>query len=88
MKWIKICSNEGSGPFPRGDNEITEVCYRNLKNLLLKNQNDPISIKLGTRHILVKGIQLLTNMDHLILTKEIMFCFIGERCGTWDSCSQ
>ena len=58
--WAKgiqvVCSNEGSRPFPSGDNyEIVKIHWRNLK-IFFSRTTGPISIKLGTKHPWVKGI--------------------------------
>ena len=52
VEGIQICSNEGSRPFPRGDNnEIGKIHLRNLKN-------NWANFKLRTKHALVKGIHV------------------------------
>ena len=56
MKGIQVCSNEGPCSFPRGDNyEIVK-----FKNLLLHWTTEPFSIKHGTKHPWMKGIQICT----------------------------
>ena len=59
--WIRICSNEGPCPFPRGDNyELAKIHWRNLK-IFISRTARPISTKLGTKHPWVMGIQFYSN---------------------------
>ena len=50
--------SEGLRPFPRGDNyEIVKIHWQNLK-IFFSRTAGPISTKLGTNHLWVKGIQV------------------------------
>ena len=61
VKVIKVCSNEGPNPFPRGDNyEKVKIHWRNFK-IFFSRTTEPISIKLGTKHSWVKGIKVCSN---------------------------
>ena len=61
MKGIQVCSNEGSHPFPRGDDyEIAKIPWRNLK-IFFTIPTGPISTKLGTKYPWVKGIHVCSN---------------------------
>ena len=58
---IQVCSNEGSRPFPRGDNNrISKIHRRNLQ-IFFSRTTKPISTKLGTKHPWVTGIQVCSN---------------------------
>ena len=61
MKGIEVCSNEGSHPFPRGDNyEIVKI-HIEIKKISSPETTEPISSNLGTKHPLVRGIQDSSN---------------------------
>ena len=61
----QICSNEGTLPFPRRDNYAkAKIYWRNLK-IFFSRTAGPISTKFGTKHPLVKGIQLCSNEEPL-----------------------
>ena len=61
VKGIRICLNEGTRPFPRGDNcEIVRMHCWNLK-IFFSRTTQVISTKLGTKHPWVKGIQVCSN---------------------------
>ena len=56
VKGIQAFKNEGSCPFPRGDNyKIVNIHWRNLE-IFFSWTTMPISTKLGTKHPRVKGI--------------------------------
>ena len=57
---LQVSWNEGSRPFPSGDNyEIAKTYWRNLK--IFSRTTGPISTKLGTKHPWVKEIQVCSN---------------------------
>jgi hypothetical protein len=59
-KGIQVCSNEGDSPSPRGDNsERVKIHWNFLK--IFSRTSKPNSIKLGTNHPLIKGIQVCSN---------------------------
>ena len=58
MKGIQVCLNEGPSHFPRGDNyEIGKINFK----IFFSRTTGPISTKFGTKHLLVKGIQVCSN---------------------------
>ena len=58
---IQVCSFIGQQPFPREDNyEIAKIHWRILKFIFIRT-TVPISTKLGTNHLWVKGIQVCSN---------------------------
>ena len=70
MQWIQICSNEGPRPFPRGDYyEIAKIYLWDLK-IFFSRTTGLISIKLGTIHLWVKGIQVCSNEEPFNSHKE------------------
>ena len=61
VEGIQFWLNEGSGPFPRGDNsENVKLYWKIFKNLLLQNHLT-ISTKLDTKHPWVVGIEDCSN---------------------------
>ena len=63
VQGIKVCSNEGPCPFPRGDNyEIVKIHWRNLK-IVFSRTTGPISTRIGTMHTWVKSIPVCSNED-------------------------
>ena len=61
VKDIQICSNEGPYLLQRGDNyEIAKIKQQNSK-IFFSWTTGPISIKLGTNHSWVVGIQVCSN---------------------------
>ena len=63
MRGIHVCPNEGPHPFPRGDDyEIVKIHWRKLKICCCRT-TWPISTKLGTKHLSVKGIKVCSNED-------------------------
>ena len=60
-KGSQFCSNEGPCRFPRGDNyEISENALTKFK-IVFSRTAGPISTKLSTKYLLVKGIQVCTS---------------------------
>ena len=58
---IHVSSNEGSRPFPRGDNnKIANIHFRTLK-IVFSRITGPISTKRSTKHSRVMGIQVCSN---------------------------
>ena len=56
IKWIQVFSNEGSCPFPRGDNnEIAKIHWWNLKIFFTKSTG-PYLTKLGSKDSWLIGI--------------------------------
>ena len=57
-KGIQVCTNEGPCPFPREDNyHIAKIHWKILK-IFFSRTTRPISTKLGTNDLWVKGIQV------------------------------
>ena len=53
--------NLGLCPFPRGDNYEIAKINRQILKIISSRATGPISTKLGTKHPLVKGIQVFSN---------------------------
>ena len=69
VKGIQICSNDGPRSFPGGDNnQIAKIHWRNSK-IFFSRTAGPISTKFGTKHPWVKGIQVCSNEEPLLLIK-------------------
>ena len=79
---------KGPRPFPRGDKkEIAKIHWWNFK-IFFSRTIEPISTQLGTKHPLVKGIQVFTNKDHSVLKKwENVFVSLHQyfcKCDYWN----
>jgi hypothetical protein len=55
MKGIQICSKEGDGPSPKGDNSERVKIHLKFSKILFSRTSRPKSIKLGTNYPWVKG---------------------------------
>jgi hypothetical protein len=57
---IQVCSDEGDWPSPRrGNSKRVKIHWKSLK--IFSRTSGPKSIKLGTYHTWVKGIQVCSN---------------------------
>ena len=69
VKGIQFCSNEGLCPFSKGNNfEIAKI-HRRICKILFSRTTGLISIKLGTNHLWVKGIQVYSNEGPLLFPR-------------------
>jgi hypothetical protein len=57
VKGIKVCSNEGDCPSPRGDNSKRVKIHWKILKIFLSRTSWPKSRKLGTNYPWVMGIQ-------------------------------
>ena len=61
VKGIQICSDKGPCLFPRGNNsEMAKIHWQNLI-IFFSRTTGSISIKLSTKHLRVKEIQIYSN---------------------------
>jgi hypothetical protein len=60
-KRIQVILKEGDSPSPRGDNSERVKVHRHFFKILLQNQIQAKSIKLGTNYPLMKRIQVSSN---------------------------
>jgi hypothetical protein len=61
VKGIQVCSQEGDSPSPRGDNSKKVKIHSKFLKIFFFRTNGPNSMKLGTNHPWVKGIQVCSN---------------------------
>ena len=72
VKKIQVCSNEGSRPFPRGDNTENVKLYWKYLKIFFSRTVWPIWTKLGTKHPWVEGFKFVQMKGHAFFQETII----------------